>query len=71
MKQPQIHNDLRIEKYFLRKAFEDMLPPEIIWRRKEAFSDGVGGLSKHGIVGYKNILIQIILIITYYHKMEM
>ena len=46
MKQPQIHNDLRIEKYFLRKAFEDMLPPEIIWRRKEAFSDGVGGLSK-------------------------
>ena len=46
MKQPQIHNDIRIEKYFLRKAFEDMLPPEIIWRRKEAFSDGVGGLSK-------------------------
>lgn len=34
------------EKYYLRKAFEDLLPPEIIWRRKEGFSDGVGGIKK-------------------------
>lgn len=32
----------RIEKWILRKAFEDMLPAEIVWRQKEQFSDGVG-----------------------------
>lgn len=32
----------RIEKWILRKAFEDMLPDEICWRQKEQFSDGVG-----------------------------
>jgi asparagine synthase (glutamine-hydrolysing) len=31
-----------IEKYPLRKAFEDCLPAEIVWRQKEQFSDGVG-----------------------------
>ncbi len=32
----------KIEKYILRKAFEDYLPHEIAWRQKEQFSDGVG-----------------------------
>lgn len=32
----------KIEKYILRKAFEDLLPAEICWRQKEQFSDGVG-----------------------------
>jgi len=32
----------RIEKWVLRKAFEDYLPPSIAWRQKEQFSDGVG-----------------------------
>ncbi|MBC7775976.1 MAG: asparagine synthase B [Phycisphaerae bacterium] len=32
----------RIEKWILRKTFEDVLPPEIAWRQKEQFSDGVG-----------------------------
>jgi asparagine synthase (glutamine-hydrolysing) len=32
----------RIEKWILRKAFEDYLPPIITWRQKEQFSDGVG-----------------------------
>lgn len=32
----------RIEKWVLRKAFEDLLPPSIAWRQKEQFSDGVG-----------------------------
>ncbi len=32
----------RIEKYILRKAFEDYLPHEVAWRQKEQFSDGVG-----------------------------
>lgn len=33
----------RMEKYLLRKAFEDtkLLPEAVLWRRKEAFSDGV------------------------------
>jgi asparagine synthase (glutamine-hydrolysing) len=34
--------DGRIEKYILRKAFEDYLPTEVAWRQKEQFSDGVG-----------------------------
>ena len=32
----------RIEKHVLREAFADLLPPEIAWRQKEQFSDGVG-----------------------------
>ncbi len=32
----------RMEKWILRKAFENMLPEEICWRQKEQFSDGVG-----------------------------
>ena len=32
----------RMEKWILRKAFEDMLPESICWRQKEQFSDGVG-----------------------------
>jgi asparagine synthase (glutamine-hydrolysing) len=32
----------RMEKWVLRKAFEDLLPKEVTWRQKEQFSDGVG-----------------------------
>lgn len=32
----------RIEKWVIRKAFEDELPEEVAWRQKEQFSDGVG-----------------------------
>ena len=31
-----------MEKRILREAFADMLPPEVAWRQKEQFSDGVG-----------------------------
>lgn len=34
--------DGHIEKWVVRKAFEDYLPQEIAWRQKEQFSDGVG-----------------------------
>ena len=38
------------EKYLIRKAFSelmpDLLPKEILWRTKEAFSDGVSSLQK-------------------------
>jgi asparagine synthase (glutamine-hydrolysing) len=32
----------RIEKWILRKTFEDILPESVAWRQKEQFSDGVG-----------------------------
>lgn len=34
--------DGKMEKWILRKAFEDMLPESVVWRQKEQFSDGVG-----------------------------
>ena len=35
-------NEDRMEKWVLRKAFEDILPESVTWRQKEQFSDGVG-----------------------------
>ncbi len=35
-------NGERMEKWIIRKAFEDMLPKSVAWRQKEQFSDGVG-----------------------------
>lgn len=37
-----------IEKYLLRLSFEDsnLLPKEILWRPKEAFSDGIASVKK-------------------------
>jgi len=32
----------RMEKWVVRKAFEDLLPASVAWRQKEQFSDGVG-----------------------------
>ncbi len=32
----------RMEKWVIRKAFEDYLPASVAWRQKEQFSDGVG-----------------------------
>jgi len=34
--------DGKMEKWILRKAFEDCLPESVTWRQKEQFSDGVG-----------------------------
>jgi asparagine synthase (glutamine-hydrolysing) len=31
-----------VEKWILRKACEDLLPPEIVWRDKEQFDEGSG-----------------------------
>ena len=43
----RMHND-KIEKYILRKSFENdnLLPDEVLWRRKEAFSDGCSSEKK-------------------------
>ena len=40
--QDKMINGERMEKWVLRKAFEDMLPKSVAWRQKEQFSDGVG-----------------------------
>ena len=44
------NNKPSIEKNLLRSAIEsndpDLLPPEVLWRKKEAFSDGVSCLEK-------------------------
>ncbi len=39
-------NKDRIEKYLFRKAFDDLLPKELGWRVKTAFSDGVSNADK-------------------------
>jgi asparagine synthase (glutamine-hydrolysing) len=38
----KMYSNTKIEKYLLRKAFEkdNYLPNEVLWRKKEAFSDG-------------------------------
>ena len=41
--QYKMFGDERIEKYIFRKAFDGLMPDDILWRRKEAFSDGVSG----------------------------
>ncbi len=40
--QDKMINGERMEKWVLRKAFEDYLPESVVWRQKEQFSDGVG-----------------------------
>ena len=35
--------DYAVEKHLLRTAFAGLLPEDVMWRRKEAFSDGVSG----------------------------
>ena len=38
----------KVEKFTLRKAFDgsDLIPKEILWRPKEAFSDGVSSIER-------------------------
>ena len=42
----RIPRDGSIEKALLRSAFEDIIPPEIFARKKEAFSDGVSSFRR-------------------------
>ncbi|KAJ3158204.1 Transcription factor as1 [Irineochytrium annulatum] len=41
----KMHMGARMEKWALREAFkgEDLLPEEVLWRRKEQFAEGLGG----------------------------
>jgi len=47
-----------VEKFLLRSAFDDdnLLPHDILWRHKEAFSDGVGSKKKPLFVILKEIV---------------
>lgn len=46
----------KMEKYILRKAFDDpsdpYLPESVLWRQKEQFSDGVGYSWVDGLKAY-------------------
>ncbi len=48
----KLPNSEFLEKYYIRKAFTEIyasspiLPEEVMWRKKEAFSDGVSGKEK-------------------------
>jgi asparagine synthase (glutamine-hydrolysing) len=48
LRKPRLVNGKSIEKYLLRKAFDGsgLLPDSVLWRQKEAFSDGVSSLKK-------------------------
>lgn len=37
-----LYGDPPVEKWILRKACEDLLPSEIVWRKKEQFDEGSG-----------------------------
>jgi asparagine synthase (glutamine-hydrolysing) len=39
-----------IGKYILRKSFEDSMPAEIVWRRKEPIEYGSGSTKLHGVI---------------------
>jgi asparagine synthase (glutamine-hydrolysing) len=43
---PEIRFNSSCEKFLLRTSFQDMLPNNIAWRKKEAFSDGVSSLQR-------------------------
>jgi asparagine synthase (glutamine-hydrolysing) len=40
----------RVGKYILRKSFESLIPPEIVWRRKEPIEYGSGSNKLHQII---------------------
>ena len=46
LRRPRNISGKQIEKYLLRKSFEDYLPSSVAWRIKEAFSDGVSSKTK-------------------------
>lgn len=47
----KLSNGNKIEKWILRKAFEDLLPKEIAWRVKEQFDEGSGVVAIQNRIG--------------------
>ena len=50
----KLYGSERVEKWVLRKAFEDLLPNEIVWRVKEQFDEGSGVVHIQNNTGYDN-----------------
>lgn len=48
--------DRCVEKWILRKACEDLLPREIVWRDKEQFDEGSGTADMMGRLGFEKWL---------------
>ena len=50
----EISTELKVRdgvgKYILRKSFEDLIPPEIVWRAKEPIEYGSGSTKLHEII---------------------
>lgn len=58
-----------IEKYTLRKSFEEgYLPDEVLWRRKDGYSDGVSGTGKKWYEQIKEFVEDIISDEEYYNS---
>jgi len=47
---PELKVKNGVGKYILRKSFEDLLPAEIVWRRKEPIEYGSGSTKVHEII---------------------
>jgi asparagine synthase (glutamine-hydrolysing) len=47
---PELKVKDRVGKYILRKSFEDLIPAEIVWRRKEPIEYGSGSAKLHEII---------------------
>lgn len=47
---PELKVKDRVGKHILRKSFEDLIPPEIVWRKKEAIEYGSGSTKLHEII---------------------
>jgi asparagine synthase (glutamine-hydrolysing) len=50
----EVNPELKVKdgvgKHILRKSFEDLLPPEIVWRKKEPIEYGSGSAKLHEII---------------------
>ena len=51
-----------VEKYLIRRSFQNsgLLPDEILWRRKEAFSDGVSSVKNNWLDKLKTMAASVI-----------
>ena len=47
---PELKVKEGIGKYILRKSFEDLIPPEVVWRKKEPIEYGSGSTRLHKVI---------------------
>lgn len=51
----KLYGDDQVEKWVLRKAAEDLLPPDVVWRPKEKFAEGAGSASVFARIAEREI----------------